>query len=717
MPGIPASDITRRDTLKVLSAAALWPPMAAAKAPLATSSDLIAQLRIGTEFFLNRSETHDGIRRHFRLMHDSGLTLVRIFVIWDDIERTPGVWSFERYDWIYDAGAQNGIKIVTTLCSEDPPGWMDKTPFYHNRTNLNDPEVRKRAADYIERVVNRYKSHPAQSVWLLMNEPSKYDTQPATFRAFGEWLRQKYGTVEKLNEHWFRPLKSFSDVTITPEQLTGGNYGWLDYPPIIDWREFNIDNLVNQLLWIKGQVLLYDKDHPTHLNVTQPLGGAVGQDVWKEQKVVEILGASIHPAWVFPPSAPREQYGELFAYRLDLIGGPSGMKPWWVTELQSGPTIFTGRFPLNPSPADLTRWLWDSFGAGSRGVIFWLWQPREGGQEGGEWGLVSLDGQPSIRLPAVKAVAESLKKVPSLAGARAQTPRAAILYNSETAILNNLEGARFQHRGNEWEQSIEGCYYALRRAHIPVMFVDLDQLEQGAVDRFDVLYAPYSYALDDKAVTALRAFVSAGGTLWADGLTAWKNAMGRIRPYIPGSLADLFGVKAYDIYPVKVDQPYSVTAANELAGELWKLPLQLQGATPFITDTEGRPFATKNHFGKGQAIYFQSALTLAYAKRGNPRIQQWIIEPAENVKTKLPVNLMQGSPQISFRGMVAPSGLLAVVSNWGRTEEIVVGFAGDCQVANPLTGNPMQVRSQNGVTLATLTVSAEEIAILEARPR
>jgi hypothetical protein len=46
----------------------------------------------------------------------------------------------------------------------------------------------------------------------------------------------------------------------------------------------------------------------------------------------------------------------------------------------------------------------------------------------------------------------------------------------------------------------------------------------------------------------------------------------------PGDLSDLLGVRAYDTYPVKVDQPYSVTSANELAGELWRLPLELNGS-------------------------------------------------------------------------------------------------------------------------------------------
>jgi len=118
-------------------------------------------------------------------MHENGLTLVRIFVIWDDVERMPNNWNFAGYDWIYAAAAESGIKVVATLCAEDPPGWVGKTPFYHNRTNLNDPELRRQAAIYIEKVVSRYRNHPAQGAWLLMNEPTKYDVEPATLQAFG----------------------------------------------------------------------------------------------------------------------------------------------------------------------------------------------------------------------------------------------------------------------------------------------------------------------------------------------------------------------------------------------------------------------------------------------------------------------------------------------------------------------------------------------------
>ena len=671
---------------------------------------LTGQLRIGTEFFLNRTETKASVEKHFRLMHETGLTLVRIFVIWDDIERTPNDWNFEGYDWIYDAAAVNGIKIVATLCAEDPPGWVKKTPFYHNRTNLNNPEIRAHAAIYIQKVVDRYKNHPAQGVWLLANEPTKYDVEPATFAAFGEWLKAKYGTVDELNKHWFEPLENFSDVQIRPDEL---DEYWNDYHRAVDWREFNTDNLINVLLWIKGQIEVLDTKHPTHINVTEPTGGPYGQDVFKEKRIVDILGASIHPAWIFPRTSPVSEYGERFAYRLDVIGGPAAGQPWWVTELQSGPTVFTGGFPLNPTPEDMTRWLWDAFGAGARGVIFWLWHPRVGGTEAGEWGLVSLDGTPSNRLPAVKAVVEKLKRNPYLAEAQPQPAKVAILYNREASILMSLDD-RTQKRGDEVEESLMGCYLALHRAHIPSRFVDIDQLRAGALGGYDVLYIPYSYAMDDQTVAALRDYVNKGGTLWADGLMAWKNETGEIRPTIPGGLTDVFGIEASDIYPVKVDAPYSVTPQNERGGELWRLPLELKGAETVMRDRQGKPFATRHRFGQGQALYYEAAVTLGYYRRNNPTVGQWIVGPAEKAQANEPIQLIKAPATVGFRGLLSESGPIAVLTNWGDAASAVVSFRGDFAVAEVLTGEHVEVTHTSTTTDATVLLPAGATRVLKA---
>lgn len=679
----------------------------------AALAQLTGQLHVGSEFFLNRSETKDSVRKQFRLMHDNGLSLARIFIIWDDIERSPGVWNFERYDWIYDAAAENGIKIAATLCSEDPPGWMGLTPFYHHRVNLDKPELKAAAAEYLKKVVTRYKDHPSQGAWLLMNEPDKYHLDPVTLKVYGEWLKTRYGTVEELNKHRFRPVKSFDEISFSEADLY--DY-WTDTEQIVDWRNFTVDNLIAELTWIRSQVLAIDPNHPTHFNVTEPTGDASGQDVWKEKTVPDILGASMHAAWVFPAATPESDFGEWYAYRLDLIAGASEsapQKPFWVTELGSGPTIYTGSFSLNVTPRDLSRWMWDSYGAGANSVIFWLWQPRDVGREAGEWNLVGLNGEPTVRLGAVKAVAEVLKQNPHLAQDHPQPATVAILYDRQAAIVNGIDGTR-QNRTTEVTQALFGCYLALLRAHIPTQFIDIDQLKHGEALKFALLYAPDDYAMDDQTIAALKSYVSKGGTLWADGLTGWKTETDGIRPSIPGGLTDLIGAEAFDVYPVQAANPYSVTPDNELGGELWKLPLAIKGAEIVLQDKDGNAFALKHRFGSGQVYYYSSAVSLAYLRRNNSVVQKWITEPAIQATAGLPISIKEGSSKVLFRGMLGPAGPFAILSNWGDTQQIVVRFLGKHRITEAISGLPVSVKSEGENSIATLTLTAGSSALLRA---
>ena len=666
--------------------------------------ELVGKIRLGAEFFLNKTATEESVRKHFRLMQSHGFTVARIFVIWDDIERTPGVWNFERYDWIYDAARDSGIKIAATLCSEDPPGWMDLTPFYHHYANLNDPKLREHSAIYLEKVVNRYRNHPAHGAWLLMNEPHPvyfYD-QPA-MEAFGKWLQRKYGTVDKLNQQWFRPLQKFSGVQVTTDQW---NSYWVDYPSFVDWHEFNDDNLVEILEWIKGQIRKYDLVHPTHIN---PTGG----NRWKEGQVVDFLGSSIHPAWLFE-EFKRKEFGLAFACNIDLLASAAGKKPWWVTELQGGPTIYTGRRPMNPTSDELTLWLWDAFGAGCKGVVFWLWNPRVLGREAGEWQMASLDAVPSARAAVAKNVLDATARMPFIVEAEPQRPKTAILYNRETLLLLELDG-QTQQRTQEAVRSLTGCYEALRRRHIPVTFIDIDELKSGGASRYEILYLPYCYAIDDDAVSALKDFVSNGGTLWADGLLCWKNEYGVIRPSLPGDLAEVFGWESYvaDVDPV--EEPYSVTDDNEQGGELWKIPLKLRGTQVAVKDRRGKPFATEHAFGKGHAVYYASALTLAYFQRGNPEVGKWITAPSVKAESQSLVQLTKGSGQVGFRALHHPSGPVAVITNWGPDEQVIVRFRGDyASIKNHLDGALVRVTQHEGFADAELTLKSGKACVLKA---
>ena len=75
---------------------------------------------------------------------------------------------------------------------------------------------------------------------------------------------------------------------------------------------------------------------------------ASGRDMWRLKPPVHFLGASMHASWHFG-MFPREDFGVAYGYCCDLIRSVSAPSPWWVTELQAGPTVFTGTRPLNPT--------------------------------------------------------------------------------------------------------------------------------------------------------------------------------------------------------------------------------------------------------------------------------------------------------------------------------------------------------------------------------
>jgi len=687
----------------------------AAAANVATRlADVQSHFQLGAEFFVNRTETQQSIRRHFQLMKEHGLTVARIFFIWDDIERTPGQWDFHAYDWVYDAAAATGIKIAATLCAEDPPGWVEQTPFYHSRTNLNDPDRRKHAAVYIKKVVERYRDHSAQGYWLLMNEPGlpEYFT-PSTMLRFGQWLKQKYGSVEQVNQRWFRPIRSFMELPTGP---VWGDSGWMDYAGYLDWKEFNIQNLCDQLDWIGHEVKKHDPTHPTHINPAGLLTNLApfGRDFWKEAKTSDFVGASIHPALHFFEDFRREDFGFAFGCALDVVRSISKQRPWWVTELQGGPDIYTGGISMNATPAEYSRWLWDTVGAGGKAAVFWCWHPRTMGREGGEWGLIAMDGTPSDRLKVVKAFAETIRRNPAIDSATPQPSKVAILYNRQTLLLNDLDGRGPNGSRKDALLALWGCHRALQASHIPADFLDIEELKSGDASRYDVLYLPHCYAMDKQVAASVRRYVEQGGTVWADGLLAWKDEDGHVASKTPGGLSDVFGFQIHDVDPV--DRPFPLSEKADQGGELWRIRLTLLDADVLLRAPDGQPIATRKRFGKGEAIYFATALSLGYFRRADPESRRWIANPAIAKDLGLSVRLKAGSEHIVFRGMVASDKQIAILTNWGDDDDVTVSFRGRFgSIVDILSGLAVKTNIEGHNTLAALHLPKDSAIVLLAQ--
>jgi len=232
--------------------------------------------------------------------------------------------------------------------------------------------------------------------------------------------------------------------------------------------------------------------------------------------------------------------------------------------------------------------------------------------------------------------------------------------------------------------SLMGCYKALHRAHVPVDFIDTASLESGGASNYAVLYLPYCFALSAASVNAIREFVRRGGTVWADGLVAWKDEQGVTKQFPPGPLSDVFGFTLEDIQAAW--EPFPLSAQGDTAGELWRCLIREDASGATLRGTDGRPVAIEHRFGQGRAIYYASAVTYSYLRRDDARVRDWIAAPAVEASRHLPIRLDEPGGRVSFHALQAPGRSAAFLNNWGPAARAAVRFPASTRaVTNLLT--------------------------------
>ena len=125
---------------------------------------------LGAQVWIEPGQTPAQVDGWFRELSQEHMPVARIFVMWSYLEGAPGQWDFSLYDEVFRAAEKYHVRIVATLTPGGPP------PFLGGDGNQGGgypgtEKGRNAAAEYIEKVVDRYKGSPALDTWLLVNEP------------------------------------------------------------------------------------------------------------------------------------------------------------------------------------------------------------------------------------------------------------------------------------------------------------------------------------------------------------------------------------------------------------------------------------------------------------------------------------------------------------------------------------------------------------------
>jgi beta-galactosidase len=570
---------------------------------------------IGSQVWIEPGQTNEDIAGWFKILSDHHIYCARLFIMWNYVEVKPDFWDFTLYDQAFDVAEKYGIKIQATLTANHGPAYQDEDFWYHNQGAVI-LKRRKQLADaekYIHRTVKHFMDHPALENWWLQNEPGENpDHDELAMERFRIWLKEKYGTIDKLNDSWITNFISFDHIEY--HCSWDGLPGFYAPQPYHDWNIFWRDHLTWFMRWITDQIRKNDTVHPIHVNPHAVFDFLPRYDLPAWRNFLSSLGASIHPSWHFD-ILKKEQYAMGVSAVCQIIHGAIEPKPFWISELQGGNNIFSSLNPLYPIPDDIGQWVWTGIGSGADKVIFWCLNARRTGNEAGEWSMLDYQGNPSERLNVAAEIAFILEKHKEFfTNARPVQSSVTIILSPETMLVE----ARQDHfsdipgrKSNAHVLSALAFYETLSELGLSPQIKqanDFNWSDNESAKKMVIL--PNMTCISSNLVNDFEAFVSNGNKLIITGLTGYFDEFENNVVQTGFPLQNLVGGTIKDIKLVQDIFHYRLYEMNDhLPVHMWE--------TEILPDTgraEGKSgdkiIALRNQFGKGEVIWIPAMIGL-----------------------------------------------------------------------------------------------------------
>lgn len=549
------------------------------------------------------------------LMRRAKVNTVTIGVFsWALLEPREGEYDAAWLDDVIAGLDAAGIRFFLATPTASPPPWFtvahpdalpiraDGTPVLHGSRDtyaISAPAYREAARRIARFLGERYGAHPGLRGWHIHNEYGTVDYGPHATRAFREWLRAKYGSLEALNAAWCTAFWSQRygewDQILPPLQTQ-----YLHNPAhLVDFRRFNSDEMLEAYREQRAEIRATGSTAPMTTNFMLPTWNFLDQWSWSaEQEVVSI------DHYLDTDGPDGEAH---VAYGSDLTrswaGGP------WVLMEQNATGIRVGQQTLAKQPDRMIRNSLGYIARGSQSSLFFQWRASAGGSELWHGALVPHAGADSRAFEAVVELGDILTKIAEVAEPPAEGPviesQAAIVWDAEGWW--SLETPHLPNDAIDYSGEVRAAHRALWRSGHAADFV-----RPGAdVSAYRMLVVPALYALTAATADWLEEYARAGGHLvvtFASGLADENQRI--VTGGYPGMLRSLLGVRGEQIVP-RADGDL-VTLSNGMTGGSWTELLRAESAGVIARydsgPLAGMPAITRREVGDGIVTYVSTKL-------------------------------------------------------------------------------------------------------------
>ena len=566
---------------------------------------------------------YDRLQQDVAMMKKAGINTVRIAEsTWSTCEPQEGVFDFSHVERVMDAMEEAGINVIIGTPTYAIPTWMVKSHpdvmaetvkgrgIYGARQimDITHPVYRF----YAERVIRKLMECTAHRKCVIGfqvdNETKYYGTAGKNVQEkFVKYLRRKFNNdLDAMNhefglDYWSNRINAwedFPDVRGTINGSLGAEFEKFQRTLVDEFLSWQAD-IVNEYRR-EDQFITHNFDFEwrgysygvqpdvNHYHAAKALTIA-GTDIYHPTQD-DLTGAEIAFGGDMTRSLKRDNY-------LVLETEAQGYPGW---------TPYKGQLRLQG---------YSHLASGSNSVMYWHWHSIHNSFETYWKGLLSHDMQENAPYREACIMGKEFSEIGShLVNLKKKNDVAILVSNEALTALKwfGIEATAAGDNGIGYNDVVRWLYDALFKMNIECDFV---WPESDNLDQYKAIFVPALYAAPEELLEKLKQYTANGGTLVATFKTAFANENVKVSHEMqPHILSNCFGISYQQFtFPKNTGLSGSIIngtakGADEKAEAKIFMELLMPQEAEVLASYDHynwKEYAaiTKNHYGKGIAIY------------------------------------------------------------------------------------------------------------------
>ncbi len=536
---------------------------------------------------------------------------------WSKLEPEEGVYHLDWLKEIIDQLYANGIYTILGTPTASMPHWL--TTKYPEVRQVNEKGQRnlpgkrhnfcytsKVMRDKTRRIDRKlgemFGNHPAIIMWHISNELGGNFADGACHceecqGAFRKWLKEKYGTLEHLNNAWWTTFWShvYTDFNQIHSPVPHGEN--LLHGLNLDWHRFVTHQMTDFCKWEIESFREYSKLPVTtnFMYFFKPL------DYYELQKCVDVISWDSYPFWHKEkdevPAAVKA------AANHDMMRSMK-KKPFMLMESTASCINWRTFNPIKRPGMHMLSSM-QAVAHGSNTVQYFQWRRGRGSYEKFHGAVVDhKNGNNTRTFRDVTEVGERLEHIGDKIVDTCNQSKVAIIFDWENWwAVEDASGPRLD---ISYVKTMLKHYRAFWEAGINVDIVNMDY----SLEEYKIVVAPLNYLYKEGYAEKVKEYVSQGGNYIT---TYWSGIVNETDLCFTGAhpLQEVLGVRQEEIDAPGEEFTNTTTykGITYKTGQLCEIVHTETAKVLSVYEKEfyrGSPVITQNGYGKGKA-YYQAA--------------------------------------------------------------------------------------------------------------